>query len=372
MISQCEVYMLDVIKRRRHGLLFTLLRGILQMLSWPYRLGVGIKNWGYNSGWLKQYHPPVPVVISVGNIVAGGTGKTPTTLMIAKAFYAETQIGILTRGYRSLAEKSYSPITLCSGQGPLHSAAYCGDEPFLLADNLPKSYVIVGKDRRKGARLAAAAGVRMIILDDGMQHRQIGRDFEIVSMDADDPFGQGYFLPRGLLRDSEASLARADLVMVNYLTSSHSFEQIQAKVQKYTKVPIVGTSLSMEGLYDLQGKSIPPSQYKRAAIFCGIANPERFKQTISATIGTIVYCRFYPDHHLFNPEQIIALCHEAKEKGADLLVCTEKDKVKLKELSSLLTPIPLVWMKMGMQITHGQKHWEEFLKKVRTDLRGCL
>src|ERR1700733_10335982 len=118
MLSTCELYIIDIMKRRRRGLIACLLRGGLRLLSWPFRIGVSLRNWAYEGKWLKQYYPPIPVVISVGNIVSGGTGKTPITLMIAKEFCQDVQVGILTRGHRSLAEKSSSPVTLCAGKGP--------------------------------------------------------------------------------------------------------------------------------------------------------------------------------------------------------------------------------------------------------------
>src|SRR5690606_33641940 len=116
MLKKIERYMLDVIKHRRKGVLAWFLRGFLWVLSLPYRIVIGIRNWCYCGGWMKQYHPPIPVVVSIGNIVAGGSGKTPVTLLLAKEFYSDMQIGILTRGYRSLAEKSTCPVTQCIGK----------------------------------------------------------------------------------------------------------------------------------------------------------------------------------------------------------------------------------------------------------------
>src|SRR5690606_3839799 len=131
---------------------------------------------------------------------------TPVTLMIAKEFYETHKIAIISRGYRSPAEKVATPLTLSVGKGPLHSAAYCGDEPFLLSENLPKAFVYVGKDRTKSATLASKVGAEIALLDDGMQHRSIARDYEVVVMDIEDLFGHGFYLPRGFLRESPKSL----------------------------------------------------------------------------------------------------------------------------------------------------------------------
>jgi tetraacyldisaccharide 4'-kinase len=368
MLSKSELYILDIMKRQRRGLIASLLRGTLRVLSWPFKMAVFLRNWAYEEKWLKQYYPPIPVVISVGNIVSGGTGKTPTTLMIAREFYQDFQIGILTRGHRSLAEKSASPVTLCAGKGPVHSAAYCGDEPFLIAENLPKSFVIVGKNRRKGANLAAAAGVRVAILDDGMQHRQISRDFEVVVMDAEDPLGQGYFLPRGFLRENAKSLSRADIIIVNYLKNQETYERVKNIIRQYSDSPVVGTKLIIEGFYDLQGQIIPSIQDKRVSVFCGIAHPERFHATITEITGKIVDYHFFPDHHYFKPEQIVQLGKKAKDSGAEILICTEKDKVKLTELSVQLLPVPIAWVKTHLQIIEGEDDWKDFINKIRQGL----
>lgn len=224
MLRKCERYITEIIRGKRQGTISSVLKGILRLFSWPYKIVVACRNWAYDKEWFRQYQAPVPIMISVGNIVAGGTGKTPVTLMLAKAFYEEYSIGILSRGYRAPVEKLSSPIALSVGKGPFHSAAYCGDEPYLLSQNLPEACVYVGKNRHKSANMAAMAGNEIVILDDGMQHRSIGRDFEVVVVDIDDPFGQGYYLPRGLLRENPRSLSRADFVIINNIDDPEQFE----------------------------------------------------------------------------------------------------------------------------------------------------
>ena len=112
MFGKLERYLTDVMKEKRNGILPSLLRGVLLMMSWPYLIVVRIRNWAYDNEWFRQYQPPIPVVVSIGNIVAGGTGKTPVTLMLANEFYEEATLGILSRGYRSPAEKLPAPVTL--------------------------------------------------------------------------------------------------------------------------------------------------------------------------------------------------------------------------------------------------------------------
>ncbi|MFV0339904.1 MAG: tetraacyldisaccharide 4'-kinase, partial [Parachlamydiaceae bacterium] len=137
-IKTFELYLLSVIKKKRRGIFPSCLRGFLWLLSLPFQLAVTIRNSFFDRGWLRCYTPPVPLVISIGNITTGGTGKTPATLMIAEEFQHEAELAILSRGYRSQAERSSLPLVLSKDNGEMHPASLCGDEPVLLAQNLPK------------------------------------------------------------------------------------------------------------------------------------------------------------------------------------------------------------------------------------------
>ena len=205
MLNKVENYLKHVIQGKKQGILRSSIKCLLLPLSWIFHRGVQLRNWCYDKKWFKSYVPPVPIVISIGNIVAGGTGKTPVTLLFAYTFYNRFSLAILSRGYRSKAEKLDAPLILCDGKGPLYPAAYCGDEPYLFAQRLPEAHVIVGENRQKASYLAAKAGAQVILLDDGMQHEVAMRDFEVVVVDVGDPFGHGYFLPRGFLREDVSS-----------------------------------------------------------------------------------------------------------------------------------------------------------------------
>lgn len=355
-----------MIRGKKKGVLSSLILGFLRLLSLPYRVVVVLRNWCYDKEWFWQYNPPVPVVISVGNIVVGGTGKTPVTMMVANEFYADRVIGILSRGYHSPAEKLGAPITLCAGKGPLHSAAYCGDEPYLLAANLPKAYIFVGKDRFRSAVLAAKAGVDICILDDGMQHRRISRDYEIVVVDADDPLGQGRYFPGGLLRESPKGLERADLVVINHVADASVFAVVAEQVRRYTAAPFVGTQWEILQLLDQAGSEVRTLEGRRVALFCGIAQPDRFLDTVKQSGAVIVGQEFCSDHYPFVTGEIVKMAEKYRDKGAEMLVCTEKDKVKLVDIADW--PLPIVWLKMRLKIVAGQEAWTEFIQKVKKDV----
>lgn len=370
MLKYAELYFLDLINDKYKGFFPKILKAFLHFLSWIYLSYTSCRNWAFDRGWLKKYSPPVPVVVSVGNIVAGGTGKTPITLLLARSFYADIPLAILSRGYRSKAEKLSTPIILSRGQGPMHPASYCGDEPYMLSQNLPKAYVFVGRDRHQSSAMAAKAGVQLILLDDGMQHRRLARDFEVVVMDAYDPFGKGYHLPRGLLREGLRSLSRADLIVLNHVHDHDRYLAICQKIARYTTAPVVGTRPEVDALLDLKGFPSESLQNKKIALFCGIAHPEYFEKTVSQLGCHIVHRYFVPDHLDFDPDALVSFSKECEEKGVEVLVCTEKDRVKLVECLNL--SLPVVWVRMRLGFVEGYSQWEAFIHRVKGDLTRRL
>lgn len=313
---------------------------------------------------------PVPVVISVGNIVAGGTGKTPVTLLLAKEFYDLVPIAILSRGYRSKAESLSTPIVLSRGQGPMHPASYCGDESYMLSQNLPKTFVFVGKDRHKASNMAAKAGVKLILLDDGMQHRRLARDFEVVVMDACDPFGQGYFLPRGLLREGLKSLARADLIILNHVYEHERFIRIRQQIASYSTAPVAATKIEVAQILDLNNQSIHPIKDTKVGIFCGIAHPDYFKETIQQQGAHVIDSYFIADHMDYDFSELADFAKNCKEKGAELIICTEKDRVKLVE--SLQLALPIAWVQMRLVFVEGETLWRAFIERAKANLDRSL
>ncbi len=236
----------------------------LAPISWLYAFAVFCRNQFYDLG-LLPIHKVDRVVVSVGNIVAGGTGKTPFVLMLAKAFH-HRKVALLSRGYGEVA-----------------------DEALLLAKRLPHVEVLVGKDR---VALAKRAQADLLILDDGFQYRRLARDFDIVLMHS----RQEHYLPWGFLRESPKRLKGVDLIHPNEL------------------------KLCVNRILTLNGEEIPSIRGWKVAIFCGIARPERFKKTVVALGAEIVNETYFADHERADLAQL--------PKDVPLL-CTEKDFVKL-------------------------------------------
>lgn len=332
-----KTYILDVMDGRRKG------RPLLRLLSYLYKTGVAARNFGYDKGFCKVLDAGIPV-ISIGNIVAGGTGKTPLVKFLAEELQKTLNVAILSRGYRSTTEKSGGTLLVT----PETDVAVCGDEPYWLARNLPKAQVWVGRDRFTSAQKARENHAQVIILDDGMQHRRLKRDFEIVVVDGEDPLGKGFFLPRGLLRDAPSRLKEADLIVV-----TEPKEGIEKELKRYTKAPIVS----------LRVKTDLPLEGKKVAVFCAIGKPQRFLKAVKEAGGEIISSFFKPDHDPFYTEELNRF---ASKSAAELLVCTEKDFVKLTD--PLQLSLPLMALSSHLEICKGQEAWQQLLINIKGSL----
>ena len=344
------------------GISCSLLKLLLTPFCWIYSLCISVRNLAYDLKILKPQKVNIPVVVSVGNIAVGGTGKTPFTILLAKEFVSSFSVALLSRGYKSQAEHLNTPLLLNFENRQHYSAKFCGDEPCLLAENLPKALIFVGKNRKKSAEIASKHGVELIILDDGMQHRQLSRDFDVIIIDANNPFEKGSLLPLGLLRESPKSLKRGDLIVLNNIQNTEQFQQISGQVLKYTNAPIVGTRARFLGIKNLEGKPVQDLFGKKVGIFCGLGNPKNFVNTIEKLNIEIVGEFFLGDHDTLDENSLKKFALTCKEKKAEYILCTEKDKVKLKKNINIL--LPLAWVKIELEVCEGVLYWKEFVKKT--------
>lgn len=318
-----EVRLMEAIRKGKGRLL-------TRPLSIFYALGVRLRHTLYDRGLLKQNQAPLPVV-SIGNVVVGGAGKTQVALLLAKEF---KDVAVLSRGYRS------------------------EDEPKLLRSRLPEAKIIVGKDRYKSCLEAKKLGARLALLDDGMQHRRLGRDFEIVVLNGNDPFGGGHYLPRGLLREDPKRLSRADLILFVGKPS----EWDEKKVKDLTAAPCVGAEVRVRGFFLQDGKKLETIKGKKVGLFCGIAQPHRFVATVEEEGAKVVVSHHLPDHTQIGNEELNALAALCKEQGAEYLFCTEKDWVKFsKEVKAIL---PIGWVQVELEIVRNREAWERMKEEI--------
>jgi len=325
--------------------------GALAAMSGVYRSILAVRNFAYDRGWLPSVQLPA-VVISVGNIIVGGTGKTPLVHLLASELQHKFPLAILTRGFRSQIEKSGAIQKISFETSP----DKCGDEPYFLLQKT-KGCIWVGADRVASGRLAIQEGAKCLLLDDGMQHRRLKRDFEIVVVDGSDPFFQGRFLPWGLLRDSPKRLRDADLIVATHVKD---LKQLQLQLNRFTSAPLV--TMDHEVVHGHALGSRGPRDPRKVGVFCGIGQPKRFLETVRDLKSEIVDTLILEDHGCLQDGQLEKFAEECRKKGAEMLVCTEKDFVKLSsDLSVCLSIEPI---EIQLKIATGKEHWEKLMANI--------
>jgi tetraacyldisaccharide 4'-kinase len=355
MLAKLESEVIATIRGERKEIWTPALRFGLRLSSFFYGAAVNLRNLAYRLRIFKAIESPIRI-ISVGNITSGGSGKTPLTLLLAKSLAKNNRVAILSRGYRAEIQSDV-PILLKGDD-----AGVFGDEAALLAQHLPSVSVIVGKKRSESAQVAAKLACTLAILDDGMQHRQLKRDYEIVAIDANDPFGKGKFLPAGFLRESPRALARADLIVINHAKNAEHYESVKERLLPYSKATIMGTSLSVSCVEDINSKEEICLKKKKVAMLCGIASPAAFRETLQSLEAEIVAECILRDHEAINKETLLAFAQRAKAAEASIIVCTEKDAIKIKKIRKL-TSLPIVQVLIELNLRYDAKRWTTIINK---------
>lgn len=318
---------------------------LLKILSLIYGSVIFIRNKLYDLNILKSKKAEGVEVICIGNIVAGGTGKTPAVQYFVKKYLNEgKKVGILSRGYKGKRKEDLFLVR--NDKEILATSVESGDEAYLHALNL-KVPVVVSKDRYKGAiYLRDVCKVDIIIMDDGFQHRKLTKDKNIILIDATNPFGGNDYLPKGRLRESLESLKRADELIItksNYV-NNETLEKIKQRLSKYEKKISIAT-FSEENFYNMNGeeKELSIIKNKKILIFSSIANPKIFYETVKRLEPSEIEEIKFEDHHLYKSEEIKNISEKGKDY--DYIVTTEKDIVKINEkIDKLLV------LKMGFKI----------------------
>lgn len=301
---------------------------LLYAASIAYGIGVRARLFSYRSGILPTHRIPAKVV-SVGNLTVGGTGKTPVAIFLAEFFRNDRKkVAILSRGYGGSA-RGVSVVS--DREGVLMGPAEAGDEPYLMATRLPGVPVVVSPDRVKAGLFALERfSPQVVILDDAFQHIRLERDINIVLMDSREGFGNGYLLPRGVLREPVSGLKRADFALVK----GGKPEGRTLELLRSHSVPYIAFSYKPDSLYDIDsGKGLPLESLRglKVAAISGIARPDSFIRSLEELGSTVSASLEFPDHHSYADADSRAITEKAR--GADLVVTTEKDGVKLKRLA---------------------------------------
>ena len=262
-------------------------------------------------------------VISVGNITTGGTGKTPLVEWVARTIAgAGKKVCILTRGYGR--DNPDRQVVVSDGTNVLANPSEAGDEPFLLATNLAGvAAVISNADRIEAAKGAIKhLGTDCFVLDDGFQHLRLERDLNIVTIDATNPWGGGHLLPYGRLREPLSGLSRADCIVITRADQANNLDALRDEIRRLTEnAPIFQSTMRI--------KNLPETIPTPVAAFCGVGNPQSFFNLIP---HEIVLQKTFPDHHRYSQTDVDSLIEAATRAGAQSLITTAKDAVKLKSL----------------------------------------
>ena len=310
-----EANFLELISGKRKGVLSSLLRGVLWGLSFGYRAIVGFRNRLYDNSLRKAKQVSVPV-ISVGNLTTGGTGKTPVVAYLAN-WYRNRSCNpvLLSRGYRALDQSS-------------------NDEKLVLEYHCPGIVHLQHPNRFQSAQTAIQDyQAKVLILDDGFQHRQLNRDCNIVLIDATNPFGYNYMLPRGLLREPLSSLKRADLVILTRVDqcSAQEIKVLKERIHHIHHQPIIEISFPFTSLIDLQGNTEPIGKLegKQIGAFCGIGNPTSFQNALHQSQADLLWFHAFPDHHHYSERDFDFIQKQSKAHHVSAMVTTLKDLVKI-------------------------------------------
>ncbi|HWA27304.1 MAG TPA: tetraacyldisaccharide 4'-kinase [Lacunisphaera sp.] len=377
--DEFEQFAIDVIMGRREDTLAVVFGGFLQLCSYLFSGIVQLRLWLYRNRILRD-QPLGCLVVVVGNLTVGGTGKTPVVEKFARALHERgRKVAILSRGYKSKAPPLWKkwwfwlnntedapPRIVSDGRTVLLDSELAGDEPFMLARNLPGVVVLVDKDRVKaGAYAIKRFGCDTLVLDDGFQYLPLKGRLNLLLVDKTNPFGNGFLLPRGILREPIKHLKRASYV---FLTKSKGVrdDELEAMIRRFNpEAEIIECAHKPQYLQRLDGgERLPLSALagKHVGAFSGIAAPESFEAFLRETGAKLDYTRRFLDHHRFTSDDLSSVFAEALAKRVELLITTEKDAVRLDPARKI--PLPCYYLRLEIDILRGAKDFDEAVGKI--------
>ena len=350
------------------------LLAVLKGMSFAFAAVVEVRYLFYRFGILRR--SPLGVqVISIGNVTAGGTGKTPVTEIFARTLAAEgRKVAILSRGYRRkeapwwqrlFTQVIEKPLVVSDGKHVLLDSATGGDEPYMLASNLPGVAVVVDRNRVKAGRYAVKRlGCDTIILDDGFQYQKLKHSIEVVLVDATNPFGNGNMLPRGILREPVRNLKRADIVFLTKCRGDVS--AVKAEIRKHNATAeIVECNHTPRVLKDVWSREEFPLDWLQGKTVCtlsGIASPKGFENSLRHLGAKVVWCERYADHHRYDASEILYALNRTADMGADALVTTEKDAVRFPRFET--SPVRCLYLRIAIEILAGGESFTQIINRI--------
>ena len=350
------------------------LLGTLKCFSVVFGAAVAVRYFLYKTGFLRRY--PLGIqVISIGNVTAGGTGKTPVTEIFARTLAANgRKVAILSRGYRRkeapwwrrmFTQVIEPPLVVSDGKRVLLDSAVGGDEPYMLASNLPGVAVVVDRDRVKAGRYAIKRlGCDTLILDDGFQYQKLKHSVEVVLVDSTNPFGNGHMLPRGILREPVRHLKRADIIFLTKCRGDVS--AVREEIRRHNATAeIVECNHVPKSLRDVWSREEFPLEWLAGKTTCtlsGIASPKGFENSLRRLGAKVVWCERYADHHRYDSSEILYALNRTADMGADALVTTEKDAVRFPRLET--APVKCLYLRIAIEILSGKESFVSIINRI--------
>lgn len=361
---------------------FLSLRSFLSMVSSVYGGGVKLRQHVYNKGILQPKRLPC-MVISVGNLTLGGTGKTPMTVLVAKHLRRLAyQVVVISRGYKGRAEKTGGIVS--DGRSVFMRPEIAGDEPYLMAAKLKNIPVVVGRDRFKAGMLAVRKfNPDVVVLDDAFQHLKLVRDIDLVLLDYRRPFGNMHLLPRGILREPISALMRGDAFILtrsdaagdsetaialnklkHYLRGKPIFKAFHIpSIQMVVQGAAVNTGRKSEAASVLGTEFL---QGRRVFAFSGLAGNHDFHRTVAGLKCVVAGSLEFSDHHPYADVDLEHIVRSAMAAKADCLVTTEKDYVRIAH--RITWPMDLVVLGLDSAFGDDSEAFNAFIQNRTAEL----
>jgi tetraacyldisaccharide 4'-kinase len=379
-LDDLEQYAIEVILNKKPGFRASLLRVILRALSFIYLAIVQVRLYLYRNRILKE-HQLGCLVISIGNLTVGGTGKTPVVEKFARALQGGgRRVAILSRGYKSIdkrRKKSWlerlidqnapdPPRVVSDGKNVLLDSATAGDEPYMLASNLRGVAVVVDKDRVKaGLHAIKELDVDTLLLDDGLQYLHLKHRLDIVLVDRQAPFGNEHLLPRGTLREPPRNIRRASYILITKCNGESNDALIQ-QIRRFNRtaeiIECAHRPLYLQHVYRDERLPLDYLQDLYIASLCGIAAPESFESGLRRLGAKIELSRHFADHHRYTEKELRTFLERCVKRDVHAIITTEKDAVRLPKIDPL--PVPIYYLRVEIEILTGHETWDHCVKRI--------
>tara|TARA_B100000579_G_C22758232_1_gene817561 strand:+ start:18 stop:1214 length:1197 start_codon:yes stop_codon:yes gene_type:complete len=381
-LEELEQFAIDVILNRRKGFRASVIRLLLSIMSIMYRFLVSLRLWLYKSR-IKREHNLGCLVVSIGNLTVGGTGKTPIVEKFAKALTAGgRRVAILSRGYKSakpsLKTKIKSkiqgnpisqepPRVVTDGKDVFLDSETAGDEPYMLATNLDGVAIVVDKDRVKaGLHAIKEFDVDTLLLDDGLQYLRLKHRLDVVLIDKYSPFGNEKLLPRGTLREPPKNLKRASYIFITKCDGNPNEELIK-RIRKYNRtaeiIECAHKPKYLENIYNGEKLPLKHLEGKDIGTVSGIAVPESFEDGLKNLGANVELTRRYTDHHRYRKREIQKFIDQCLNRDLDMIVTTEKDYVRFPDVD-LSENMPIFFLRVEIGILSNEETFEDCINRI--------